>query len=83
MLPCFKFERVIVIAIFCHLNESLSLPFDLRNIGNLNESLSLPFSASNFGDTMATDCPLSSNMTTSNCMDEANTPTGTFDEGNS
>jgi hypothetical protein len=68
---------------------------NLRNIGNLNESLSLPFSASNCGDTMATDCHISSNMTTSNCMDEsgfvessenvdqANTPTGTFVKGNS
>ncbi|GAU22179.1 hypothetical protein TSUD_252070 [Trifolium subterraneum] len=63
---------------------------NLRNIGNLNESLSLPFSASNCGGTMATDFPLSSNMTTSSCMDEsgflqssenvnqANTPTETF-----
>lgn len=63
---------------------------NLRNIGNVNNSLSLPFSASNCGGASGTDFPLSSNMTTSSCVDEsgflqssenvdqANTPTGTF-----
>ncbi|XP_061342841.1 auxin response factor 6-like isoform X2 [Gastrolobium bilobum] len=63
---------------------------NLRNIGNVNDSLSLPFSASNCGDATGTDFPLSSNMPTSSCVDEsgflqssenvdqANTPTGTF-----
>nr|KYP73316.1 Auxin response factor 8 [Cajanus cajan] len=58
--------------------------------GNVNDSLSLPFSASNCGGATGTDFPLSSNMTTSSCVDEsgflqssenvdqANTPTGTF-----
>lgn len=63
---------------------------NLRNIGNVNDSLSLPFSGSNCGGTTDTDFPLSSNITTSSCVDEsgflqssenvdqANTPTGTF-----
>lgn len=63
---------------------------NLRNMGSVNDSLSLPFSASNCGGTTGTDFPLSSNMTTSSCVDEsgflqssenvdqANTPTGTF-----
>lgn len=63
---------------------------NLRNIGNVNVSLSLPYSASNCGGAAGTDFPLSSNMTTSSCVDEsgflqssenvdqANTPTGTF-----
>ena len=63
---------------------------NLRNIGNVNDSLSLPFSASNCGGATGTDFPLSSTMTTSSCVDEsgflqssenvdqANTPTGTF-----
>ena len=63
---------------------------NLRNIGKVNDSLSLPFSTSNCGGATGTDFPLSSNMTTSSCVDEsgflqcsenvdqANIPTGTF-----
>ncbi|XP_057441392.1 auxin response factor 6-like isoform X2 [Lotus japonicus] len=63
---------------------------NLRNIGNVNDSLSLPFSASNCDGVTGTDFPLSSNIAASSCVDEsgflqssenvdqANTPTGTF-----
>ncbi|KAI4308154.1 hypothetical protein L6164_031257 [Bauhinia variegata] len=62
---------------------------NLRNVGNENDSLSVPFS-SNFAGATASDFPLSSDMTTSSCVDEsgflqssenidqANTQTRTF-----
>lgn len=43
----------------------------LKNIGSENESLSLPFAASNFTNTVGTDFPLNSDMTTSSCVDES------------
>ncbi|KAL1347900.1 auxin response factor 6 [Arachis hypogaea] len=65
---------------------------NLRNLGNVNDSLSMTFSAPNCGGANApgSDFPLSSNVTTSSCVDESgflqssenvdqsNTPTGTF-----
>lgn len=64
---------------------------NLRNMGNVNDSLPLPFSASNCGGATGIDFPLSSNITTSSCVDDesgflqssenvdqTNTPTGTF-----